>query len=64
MPEETTENRKQWKQEAPETLLNVLAEAELSNDSFGWTEEESGGIFITVNYRMSLLKNFTKYFDN
>lgn len=42
MPEETPESRKQWNQEAPGTLLNILAAAELSEDSFIQTEGEFG----------------------
>ncbi|OXB54145.1 hypothetical protein ASZ78_011125, partial [Callipepla squamata] len=40
LPEDITKNRKQWKQAAPGTLLNILAKAELSNDSFIQLEEE------------------------
>jgi len=50
LPEDVTENRKQWKQTAPGTLLNVLAKAELSNDSFIQLEEEIGRMSGAVNY--------------
>ncbi|OWK56843.1 Serine/threonine-protein kinase Nek5 [Lonchura striata] len=42
LPEDIPENRKQWKQTPPETLLSILAEAELSDDSFICFEEEGG----------------------
>ncbi|XP_065586386.1 serine/threonine-protein kinase Nek5 [Cyrtonyx montezumae] len=38
---EDIKNRKQWKQTAPGTLLNILAKAELSNDSFIQLEEKT-----------------------
>ena len=50
LPEDVTENRKQWKQTAPGTLLNILAKAELSNDSFIQLEEEIGRMSGAVNY--------------
>ncbi|KAM9203399.1 serine/threonine-protein kinase Nek5 [Mergus octosetaceus] len=43
LPEDITENRKQWKQTAPRTLLSILAKAELSNASFIQLEEEIEG---------------------
>ncbi|KAM9388339.1 serine/threonine-protein kinase Nek5 [Phaethornis superciliosus] len=43
LPEDIQENRKQWKQTPPQTLLNILAKAELSNDSFSCPEEEIEG---------------------
>lgn len=49
LPEDITENRKQWKQTAPGTLLSILAKAELSNASFIQLEEEIGRTSITAN---------------
>ncbi|XP_071594625.1 serine/threonine-protein kinase Nek5 [Heliangelus exortis] len=43
LPEGIQETRKQWKQTPPQTLLNILAKAELSNDSFSCPEEEIEG---------------------
>ncbi|KAM7065479.1 serine/threonine-protein kinase Nek5 isoform 4-T4 [Acridotheres tristis] len=43
LPEDVPENRKQWKQTPPETLLNILAKAELSDDSFICFEEDKEG---------------------
>ncbi|KAF4789566.1 NIMA related kinase 5 [Turdus rufiventris] len=43
LPEDITENRKQWKQTPPETLLSILAKAELSDDSFMCFEEDKEG---------------------
>ncbi|KAL2310918.1 hypothetical protein Nmel_002599 [Mimus melanotis] len=40
LPEDIPENRKQWKQTPPETLLSKLAKAELSDDSFICFEED------------------------
>ncbi|XP_038617645.1 serine/threonine-protein kinase Nek5 isoform X2 [Tachyglossus aculeatus] len=36
--EEVSENRKQWNKEAPETLMNILAAADLTSDSFSVSE--------------------------
>ncbi|XP_028904293.1 serine/threonine-protein kinase Nek5 isoform X1 [Ornithorhynchus anatinus] len=36
--EEVAENRKQWNKEAPETLMNILAAADLTSDSFSASE--------------------------
>lgn len=43
------ENRKQWRHEAPETLMNLLAAAHLTSSSFSTQEGEFGMYFILKN---------------
>ncbi|XP_027703569.1 serine/threonine-protein kinase Nek5-like, partial [Vombatus ursinus] len=38
--EDASDNRKQWRQESPGTLMNMLAGAELASDSFSANEQE------------------------
>ncbi|KAM6099380.1 serine/threonine-protein kinase Nek5 [Theristicus caerulescens] len=48
LPEDIPENRKQWKQTPPGTVLDILAKAELSKDSFIRLEEEVEGRLTTL----------------
>ncbi|RMC07171.1 hypothetical protein DUI87_16627 [Hirundo rustica rustica] len=43
LPEDIPENRKKWKQTPPDTLLSILAKAELSDDSFISFKEDKEG---------------------
>lgn len=52
LPEDITENRKQWEQTPPETLLSILAKAELSDDSFMCFEEDKGRTFFSCKFCM------------
>lgn len=51
------ENRKQWRHEAPETLMNLLAAAHLTSSSFSAKEGEFGMYFIFKNVTSPLGKS-------
>lgn len=51
------ENRKRWRQEAPDTLLGLLAAAHLTSSSFSAKEGEFGMYFIFKNITSPLGKS-------